>query len=198
MSKLELTDKGDGTTGVDVEFKISNDRAMNLASLQRRLKRISFSFSQAVDDGVMQVAIAAAAKLETRWSQEVRDRVIEECLFEDDDLDDTSEEQTVAIATVNTVPKKTPKPRESLYLGGGRDGVFPDYSEANMLNATYSGEIGLRLVDAVVQRAKERLPRVIAIGDVHGCIDELQDLLRQCDYRPGDLVVLLVRVLFVE
>jgi hypothetical protein len=26
---------------------------------------------------------------------------------------------------------------------------------------------------------------------VHGCIDELQDLLRECDYQPGDLVVFL-------
>ena len=59
------------------------------------------------------------------------------------------------------------------------------------MNAPYSGQLGLRLLDAVVERAKERHPRVIVIGDVHGCIDELQDLLRQCDYRPGDLVVFL-------
>lgn len=33
--------------------------------------------------------------------------------------------------------------------------------------------------------------RVIVIGDVHGCVTELCDLLRACNYRPGDLVVLL-------
>jgi hypothetical protein len=43
----------------------------------------------------------------------------------------------------------------------------------------------------VLNKALQRSPRVIAIGDVHGCIDELQMLLRQCDYRPGDQVVFL-------
>ena len=33
--------------------------------------------------------------------------------------------------------------------------------------------------------------RVICIGDVHGCVDELKDLLRLVKYRPGDLVLLL-------
>lgn len=33
--------------------------------------------------------------------------------------------------------------------------------------------------------------RVIAIGDVHGCLDELLDLLREVQYRPGDLVLFL-------
>jgi len=51
--------------------------------------------------------------------------------------------------------------------------------------------LGPRLLDAVAERAKQCHPRVIAIGDVHGCIDELQDLLRRCNYQPGDLVVFL-------
>eukprot|EP00166_Cyanidium_caldarium_P004864 ctg_544.g314 len=34
-------------------------------------------------------------------------------------------------------------------------------------------------------------PRVIVIGDVHGCLEELQDLLRVCDYRLGDVLVFL-------
>ena len=33
--------------------------------------------------------------------------------------------------------------------------------------------------------------RVICIGDVHGCVEELKDLLRAVRYRPGDLVLLL-------
>ena len=51
--------------------------------------------------------------------------------------------------------------------------------------------MGPLLLDAVTKRALEKQPRVIAIGDVHGCIDELQALLRRCDYRPGDLIVFL-------
>lgn len=41
------------------------------------------------------------------------------------------------------------------------------------------------------ERALGRSPRVIVVGDVHGCIDELQELLRLADYQPGDQVVLL-------
>jgi predicted phosphodiesterase len=57
--------------------------------------------------------------------------------------------------------------------------------------APFQGQLGPRILDAVAERAKMREPRVIAIGDVHGCIDELQELLRRCDYRPGDLVLFL-------
>ena len=32
---------------------------------------------------------------------------------------------------------------------------------------------------------------MIVIGDVHGCIDELGDLLRLAEYQPGDLVLFL-------
>ena len=78
-----------------------------------------------------------------------------------------------------------------IFLGGGNDGVFFDYSESNIENSPFKGTLGPLLVDAVIERAKQRYPRVIAIGDVHGCIDELQDLLRECDYQPGDLVVFL-------
>lgn len=41
------------------------------------------------------------------------------------------------------------------------------------------------------ERALGRSPRVIVIGDVHGCIDEFQELLRLADFQPGDQVVLL-------
>jgi len=81
--------------------------------------------------------------------------------------------------------------KDDIYLGGGNGGVFPDYSENSKSSAPFSGDLGPLLLDAVTQRAIERQPRVIAIGDVHGCIDELQALLRRCDYRPGDLIVFL-------
>ncbi|GMI04783.1 hypothetical protein TrVE_jg9401 [Triparma verrucosa] len=34
-------------------------------------------------------------------------------------------------------------------------------------------------------------PRIIVIGDVHGCVSELRSLLRRCDYHPGDLLLFL-------
>lgn len=42
-----------------------------------------------------------------------------------------------------------------------------------------------------VARSLARSPRIIVIGDVHGCIDEFQSLLRLADFQPGDQVVLL-------
>lgn len=195
VTELKFTDKGDGGTVVDVLFKLGNDAAMGVNELQARHKRMSAAFMQAVDDGDLQVAIAAAARVEHRWPKEVRERVMEECLMEDDDNDEPAdsddEDDDTAMNARDADRNRLLLPKEELYVGGGSEGIFPDYSEANAANAPYRGDLGLRLVDAVVQRAKERHPRVIAIGDVHGCIDELQDLLRECDYRPGDLVVFL-------
>jgi predicted phosphodiesterase len=51
--------------------------------------------------------------------------------------------------------------------------------------------VGFRALGASWTRFLCNHPRIIAIGDVHGCITELQDLLRVCDYRPGDEVILL-------
>lgn len=47
------------------------------------------------------------------------------------------------------------------------------------------------LMDSRWARALGRSPRVIVIGDVHGCVTEFQELLRLADFTPGDQVVLL-------
>lgn len=51
--------------------------------------------------------------------------------------------------------------------------------------------LGSQLLKAIASRMKEHPPKVIVIGDVHGCIDELKDLLVAADYRPGDLLLFL-------
>jgi hypothetical protein len=200
----------DGFTHVTVKFRVEAGFATSFADMERRVKRISAVFTEAIDDGDIALAIAAAAKEESRWPEAVRERVVEECLWQDDDGDEPSPDfilekdfdgpKTVHDDAVhpgaeengaNLVEAREVKSHPDLYLGGGIEGAFFDYSAANYKNAPYEGEIGLRLVNAVTERAKQRQPRVIAIGDVHGCIDELQDLLRQCDYRPGDLVCFL-------
>jgi hypothetical protein len=33
------------------------------------------------------------------------------------------------------------------------------------------------------------MQRTIVVGDLHGCVDELRDLLRKCGYAPGDRLV---------
>eukprot|EP01084_Bolivina_argentea_P083893 151867_1 len=55
-------------------------------------------------------------------------------------------------------------------------------SESSLVNLLY---------DAVRERLKSRYPRVIVVGDVHGCINELKELIRHVEYHPGDLLVFL-------
>ena len=234
LTKLKLTEMDDGTTMISGEFILEAEETMSLKEMEQNAHRINASLAQAMDDGDMQLAMAAAAKEELGWPESIRDRVVEEFLFEDDDgdepLDDDNDvegmgsntivskllktagnsnyDETAMDATVNSLKELNGKDdgdydgpfgmpgssnyhHDDIFLGGGNDGVFWDYSDASKLSSPYGGDLGLRLVDAVVEREKARQPRVIAIGDVHGCIDELQDLLRQCDYRPGDLVVFL-------
>ena len=181
--------------------------------LYRRVKKISAAFVKAMDDDDIAVSIAEAARNETRWPEQLRHRLAEDCLFGDvEDREDTEDEDVLLIpepqsliTNINapasslfeeqqqqqTIGKADLRRQRELFRGSGKDGAYPDYSAPNTMNAPYQGQIGLRLVDAVIERAKMRQPRVIAVGDVHGCIDELQELLRLCDYRPGDLVLFL-------
>lgn len=178
--------------------------------LYRRVKKISRAFVKAMDEDDIAVAIAEAARTETRWPPELRKRLAEDCLFSDvgEDPDEEGEpfllipEPPSLITDTTTlgsllegadpaVGTVDGKRQRELFRGSGNDGAYHDYSEANTMNAPYQGQLGLRLVDAAVERAKMRHPRVIAVGDVHGCIDELQELLRLCDYSPGDIVVFL-------
>eukprot|EP00980_Cylindrotheca_fusiformis_P030059 scaffold24294_cov186-Cylindrotheca_fusiformis.AAC.2 len=223
FEELLLTDMDDGTTMIDGKFSLTleENEQMSHAEMEKKAQRINSSLAQAMDDGDMQLAMAAAAKEETGWPKSVRDRVVEEFLFDDDDGDgplydvgdDTTEESNSgdkdskcenrknSLDITNDIIDEYDGPfgmpgskmyhQDDIFLGGGNDGVFWDYSKQNIEGAPYKGNLGLRLVEATEQRAKERHPRVIAVGDVHGCIDELQDLLRECDYRPGDMVVFL-------
>lgn len=217
FTKLVLTDLDDGTTMISGEFNLNlkDFELLSRAEVERRAAEIKTAVAQAMDDGAVQVAMAAAAQEETAWPQAVRDRIVEEFLFEDDGdelwggLDDSDasidtnanmEEEVLWLPRESKkdgydgpfgMPGSVEYHKDDIFLGGGNDGVFWNYAGDSSSESPYGGKLGLRLVDAVVARAKERQPRVIAIGDVHGCIDELQDLLRQCDYRPGDLVVFL-------
>jgi hypothetical protein len=233
ISKLRLSDQGDGTTLISAEFTltIENNASLNFAEGKRKCNQINSSLAQALDDGDMQLAMAAAAKKELAWPEELRNRIVEEFLFDDDDGDgpleegntagedlviavsETNQELTIDSLTIDSLlndlnyevqgfkrdqsdipfgmPGSPVYAKDDIFLGGGNDGVFWNYAADNAASAPYQGKLGIRLVDAVEEKAKQRHPRVIAIGDVHGCIDELQDLLRECNYGPGDIVVFL-------
>ena len=215
INTLKLSEGDDGQTTVTFEFSLDGKGEASLEDAENRLARIDATLGQAVDDGDFALAMAAAAREETNWPDEIRDRIVEEILFEDDEAEATWEESGTEDVNGAEATKQASGSSESMndsledaeqpfgttdtlvyaeddmFLGGGNGGVFYDYSESNIANSPFKGELGPALVDAVTARARERPPRVIAIGDVHGCIDELQDLLRLCDYRPGDLVVFL-------
>jgi len=52
-------------------------------------------------------------------------------------------------------------------------------------------DLGAFVEEAVLQRFKAQQPRILVIGDVHGCVDELCMLLKGVDFSPGDLVLFL-------
>jgi len=215
IAKLVLREVDGGSTDVDVDFHMIAKPGQNEAVMINSGK-INAALGQLMDDGDMAVNMAAAAKEEKGWPSKIRDRVVEEFLFEEDDEEDEAIIENAQDKTPPEVQDKSPPensekeidniteydgpfgmPGDTIYepddifLGGGNGGVFYDYSEAGVDNAPFKGELGPLLVDAATQRAIQRHPRVIAIGDVHGCLDELQMLLRRCDYQPGDLVVFL-------
>jgi hypothetical protein len=234
FTKLLLSDLGDGTTKVIADFNITMSdeetaNTRNAAALRKKCQNIHTALAQAMDDGTMQFAMAAAASAEEAWPEELRNRVTEEFLIDedtdsnDDGYDGTDEFKDAAslfaglneselkelkstvssmlgdgdfklmdvktgdVSTVDSLladaPYKilgfgddienellTPKrqlslpSKNDLFFGGENDGVFWNYAESNALKAPYQGRLGLRLVEAVVEKAKHRHPRVIAIG----------------------------------
>ena len=54
---------------------------------EQQSKQLESILPKAIENGDFQLAIAAAAREETGWPEDVRDRVVEECLFDDDDGD---------------------------------------------------------------------------------------------------------------
>jgi len=228
FTRLILTDLEDGTTQIIGNFQLNlkDDQSMSYGEMQSKSHRISSSLAQATDEGSMQLAMAAAARDETSWPEALRNRIVEEFLFDDDEDDFRWENKKIdspndvngqdqLVAEVGGLrldyltsergspleedgtdgpfgmPGSVEYHEDDIFLGNGNDGVFWNYAEQKADQSPFGGALGLRLVDSVIERAKQRQPRVIAIGDVHGCIDELQELLRRCDYRPGDLLVFL-------
>lgn len=47
-----------------------------------------------------------------------------------------------------------------------------------------------KVIHSVVERSKLKPGRLVIVGDVHGCYDELQDLMTRCKYNSEDNLVL--------
>ena len=211
------SDNDDDSTKLLIIFTMMTYTRISENRLDSVYDKFNRLFLEAMEDGTVGLAVGEAAKAETAWSAELRDRIYMDCqgVEKGDQIDDGSiddeddfESQREAIdenlLSSSSLPKETKEfdgpfgmpgdtvyAMEDIYLGEGNGGVFPNYSENSIKMAPFKGVIGPLLLDATIERAIQRQPRVIAIGDVHGCIDELQALLRKCDYRPGDLIVFL-------
>lgn len=74
-----------------------------------------------------------------------------------------------------------------------RTGVAAGVSHEVKRESEEPSLLGLRVLQAVEARFKSGLhpPRIIAIGDVHGCLEELKDLVRKVECWPGDLILFL-------
>jgi hypothetical protein len=196
-NRLSLTStEEEGTTQISLVFHFEAEgEEEDIMPIAQSIKP---TLTQALNDGAFGEALSEAAA-EQGWYEEIIDEISDEWVFLSPEGNSADKDSRPSIILDPNSPDPVPKTggllgedtASDLYLGGGNDHVFFDYSEANRENAPYQGSLGPLLLDAAVERAKQRYPRVIAIGDVHGCIDELQDLLRKCDYQPGDLVVFL-------
>lgn len=218
VEPLVMEEQEDGRTSIYAAYKqfinpsgisTTYKREEVFQRAARQLQQLSLS------EGALTVAWAAAIKKETRWSKQFRERIYEEFLFQEDDEDrgvwgkeeDMDEIGTTAETHTETSEQVSDEAAdgsdeevadgEKTEPGAQRNNQFSpglpnwDYSEKNARHAPYGGNIGSRLLEVVEARTKETPPKLIVVGDVHGCVDELQDLLRQCHYYPGDLVVLL-------
>ena len=202
LSILSQSEIYDGQTSTSLGFSVFCKPCLSsesfAATKAKRLQRLTTAMERAIDDGELHIALAAAAKEEERWSPELRERIYEEFLFEEDeednvvwDKDQQSPHPTQIGGRPSTSGDGGVPERDDQLMFGSSSGVTWDYSHGNAENAPFKGKLGPRLVETMEKRAKEHPPKVITVGDVHGCVDELQDLLRQCDYYPGDLIVFL-------
>jgi len=207
IAKLVLVDVEGGSTDITVQFQLYPREPMGVGEAKRAAKEVNGALASAMDDGKMAMMLARAAREEKGWPVNIRDRIVEEFLFEIEDEDEEKQYVDDADAEVDDLKldelnfEEYDRPfgmdgevlheKDDIWLGGGNGGVFFDYSEMNFSNSPYKGKLGPYLVDAAIERARQNQPRVIAIGDVHGCIDELKALLKKCDYHPGDTIIFL-------
>lgn len=219
VNRLTVTEEEDGTE-IDACFDINIEgNRMQSRRRDKLINRMNQELVQAVDSGDMVIALAKSTREETAWSPHFKAKVISEMIMTysdafdeisdeiNDDIEDENSQSTDNYVVKSAMDKSQEsnvddsKPFDKaesrnfsvddIFLGNGNGGVFPNYAESKKSESPFCGNLGPLLLDAVVEKAKQNQPRVIAIGDVHGCIDELQALLRRCNYSPGDVVIFL-------
>ncbi len=177
--------------------------AMSLASVVRREKawpsklrdliveELLFDNMEEEDNDIIELEEDDPINADDRMEKEVLDAIQRQKDSPPNNNKNSEEEEGEEYDGPFGTPEDTMYAPDDLFLGGGNSGVFFDYSPESGESSPFGGALGPILVEDVVQRAIQRQPRVIAVGDVHGCLDELQALLRKCNYQPGDVVIFL-------
>jgi len=202
IRKLVMSDLGCDLTDVTVNFQLNTRRLMGMRDAEIMVKQVHCTLASAIESGKLAMALARIAGDQGGLLGNISHPNIEDILLEAEGYTDSNGH--ISSENVTSDPVKDTEDdgpfgmdddviyaADDIWLGGGNGGVFFDYSKSNYLNSFFKGELGPYLVDAATERARQNQPRVIAIGDVHGCIDELKALLKKCDYHPGDMIVFL-------
>lgn len=120
------------------------------------------------------------------------DDEVEDLVSVSDELDssvidgdnDISEESILESSKVDILMKLYDEDVDSNYTSYLGNGIGSGINNSSDNNVTIP-------YMQLYELSKKYSARVIVIGDIHGCIEEMCDLLRQVHYRPGDLVLLL-------
>ncbi|CBJ31560.1 conserved unknown protein [Ectocarpus siliculosus] len=121
--------------------------------------------------------------------------------LDDEEVEEEEEMENIAEALVGAAPwrregrSRPPDP----VVGTGGGSSFPPSERRGGGGGSANGEkqqqasLGWRVLEVVEARFESGLhpPRIVAIGDVHGCVNEMKDLVRKVEYWPGDLLLFL-------
>ena len=88
ISKLVMVDVEGGATDVMVQFQLDPRDAMDIGEAERAAKEVNGALASAMNDGKMAMSLAHVAREEKGWTAKIRDRIVEEFLFETEDDDE--------------------------------------------------------------------------------------------------------------
>ena len=88
ISKLVIVDVEGGLSDVIVQFNLYPLKAMVMGEAERAAKKVNSALASTMDDGKMAMTLANVARKEKGWPARIRDRIVEEFLFETEENDD--------------------------------------------------------------------------------------------------------------
>ena len=78
-----------------------------------------------------------------------------------------------------------------LLMGGDKKGALAALGEWKGEAGEAMTGLAMYLEHVTDERFRAQQPRIVVVGDVHGCLEELKQLLRAVDFSPGDVLLFL-------